>query len=181
MSKEKWEKSSAIAETIQLSRENKDALASWCNGKVEGDSIAFETPKGIRVADVGDFIMKGIRGEFHSVKPDIFINFYDEALSGLLLSSTEREAIGTNFELEIGLPKVNKCVAEWIDEIDECNLNLEEFTDTFHEGRSSNKCLDQWVKSFRGGMVGVSQELSALALTYNAYKHGYILKRDGSC
>lgn len=35
------------------------------------------TPEGVHTADVGDFIIKGVKGEFYPCKPDIFEATYE--------------------------------------------------------------------------------------------------------
>lgn len=41
-----------------------------------GMSIYVETLEGVMRADVGDFIIKGVNGEFYPCKPDIFAKTY---------------------------------------------------------------------------------------------------------
>lgn len=42
-----------------------------------GEYINIETLEGTMRADVGDYIIKGINGEFYPCKPDIFEKSYD--------------------------------------------------------------------------------------------------------
>lgn len=42
------------------------------------DSICIETLEGTMTASVGDYIIKGVHGEFYPCKPDIFTETYDE-------------------------------------------------------------------------------------------------------
>jgi len=46
-------------------------------GRPEG--IEITTLEGIMRADVGDWIVRGVRGEFYPVKPGIFAESYDPA------------------------------------------------------------------------------------------------------
>lgn len=56
------------------------ALADWCNGKPRGTKlhdpsqrdIEIPTLEGSMAASVGDWIIKGVKGEFYPCKPDIF-------------------------------------------------------------------------------------------------------------
>lgn len=41
--------------------------------------MLIETLEGIMRADVGDYIIKGVNGEFYPCKPDIFEKTYEEA------------------------------------------------------------------------------------------------------
>lgn len=45
--------------------------------KVEGGLI-IKTLEGEHIASVGDFIIKGVQGEFYPCKPDIFEKTYEE-------------------------------------------------------------------------------------------------------
>ena len=62
-------------------------LAQWCNGGVNWSvnnnkqqrSILIETSEGTMKANVGDWIIKGVKGEFYPCKPDIFEETYEEA------------------------------------------------------------------------------------------------------
>lgn len=50
--------------------------------KVHGDGpfgIAIETLEGVMVASPGDWIIRGVSGEFHPCKPDIFAATYEPA------------------------------------------------------------------------------------------------------
>lgn len=40
--------------------------------------VKIPTPEGIMEASIGDFIIKGVSGEFYPCKPDIFQKTYDE-------------------------------------------------------------------------------------------------------
>jgi hypothetical protein len=49
-------------------------------GRTPDNGIAIETLEGIMTARLGDYIIKGIRGEFYPCKPDIFEATYEEIL-----------------------------------------------------------------------------------------------------
>lgn len=49
----------------------------WSNETPQ--SIAIETLEGIMKADMGDFIIKGVNGEFYPCKSDIFAKTYEPA------------------------------------------------------------------------------------------------------
>ena len=44
----------------------------------ENPKLILETLEGQMQASVGDFIIKGVQGEFYPCKPDIFKDTYDE-------------------------------------------------------------------------------------------------------
>ena len=47
------------------------------HGKVEGGLI-IKTMEGEHIASIGDYIIKGIAGEFYPCKPDIFEKTYEK-------------------------------------------------------------------------------------------------------
>ena len=73
-------------EAIQWTGENLDSVMSYV-----GDNLIIEmydkyinlyihTLEGIMKADVGDYIIKGLRGEFYPCKPDVFEKKYEEMI-----------------------------------------------------------------------------------------------------
>ena len=63
---------------------NMDALVSWMNqgkdsvvGWHNGTDIFIETLEGGVRATVGDWIIKGVKGEFYPCKPDVFELTYE--------------------------------------------------------------------------------------------------------
>ena len=69
------------------SSENLVELSKWTENSVDYISASYEdrtaprlkipTLEGDHFADVGDYIIKGIKGEFYPCKPDIFKLTYD--------------------------------------------------------------------------------------------------------
>jgi hypothetical protein len=54
--------------------ESLEAMSKWCSGQViDNKYINIPTLEGITRADYGDWIVKGVAGEFYPVKHDIFI------------------------------------------------------------------------------------------------------------
>lgn len=45
---------------------------------LDGETLNIETLEGVMKADVGDYIIKGIKGEFYPCKPDIFEATYEK-------------------------------------------------------------------------------------------------------
>ena len=67
--------------------EQVEELAIWCGGTLtkyyshDGKylvSIRFDTLEGLRYVAWGDYIIKGVKGEFYPCKPDIFKATYEE-------------------------------------------------------------------------------------------------------
>lgn len=51
-----------------------------CPGSLRVDgSYNIETLEGVMKANLGDYIIKGIKGEFYPCKPDIFEQSYEQA------------------------------------------------------------------------------------------------------
>ncbi len=55
----------------------------WCSGSMEREDdlyawvLKIPTLEGVMTAQVGDWIVKGVAGEFYSCKPDIFEMTYE--------------------------------------------------------------------------------------------------------
>ena len=84
----KYVKKPVVIEAEQLTRENGKELAQECGGKwvdlyARGDRgedishVQIETLEGTMRANLGDWIIKGICGEFYPCKPDIFEKTYE--------------------------------------------------------------------------------------------------------
>ncbi len=63
-------------------------IAQWCGGRFNTDvkpsdytdvrySISIPTLEGVMTADEGDYVIKGVAGEFYPCKPDIFEATYE--------------------------------------------------------------------------------------------------------
>ena len=72
-------------EVIEFTNENVEKIVEWGNGKiilnestkVFGDYLIIWTLEGNMRANYGDYIIKGVHGEFYPCKPDIFHKTYD--------------------------------------------------------------------------------------------------------
>ena len=66
-------------EAIQWTGENQEEVQSFIvdNGFVKGMYVDIGTLEGLMVASEGDYIIKGVSGEFYPCKPDIFKATYD--------------------------------------------------------------------------------------------------------
>jgi hypothetical protein len=89
-SKNLYRKKPIVIEARQLSEENCVEIAKWVLGRPTAiDKRAFlsiiriqggfkiPTLEGNTLANLGDFIIKGIDGEFYPCKPDIFEKTYE--------------------------------------------------------------------------------------------------------
>lgn len=86
----KFRKKPVVIEAWQftvIDANNPKAIESWCGGKVrlpwmsldpEYRIIHIPTLEGHMEARVGDWIIKGVKGEFYPCKPDIFEMTYED-------------------------------------------------------------------------------------------------------
>lgn len=89
---EKYRKKPVVIEAVQYTGENAPEIINWiwenggdaenlcgrsvcCDGQT---GIRIPTLEGIMVADLNDWIIKGVKGEFYPCKPDIFEATYDK-------------------------------------------------------------------------------------------------------
>ena len=54
-----------------------DAFESYCKHRIDDGFLKIETLEGTMKASFGDYIIKGVQGEFYPCKPDIFKQNYD--------------------------------------------------------------------------------------------------------
>lgn len=78
---EKYKKKPIVVEAIQYTGGNKKEIIDFTEGKATTNTcyshLTIPTLEGDHKADVGDWVIKGIRGEFYPCKPDIFDATYE--------------------------------------------------------------------------------------------------------
>lgn len=78
----KYQKKPVIIETIQWTGDNEEEILDFCEGKstftAADKEIVINTLEGVMHASDGDFIIKGVHGEFYPCKPDIFAETYEK-------------------------------------------------------------------------------------------------------
>jgi hypothetical protein len=77
-----YRKKPVVIEALQWTGENTDTVIAFIGDKATsywggGHAIMIETLEGTMRADRDDWIIKGVKGEFYSCKPDIFAITYD--------------------------------------------------------------------------------------------------------
>lgn len=77
-----YRKKPVVIEAAQLDNDwsNVKEIATWCGGTWVGSigkGIVIETLEGNITASQGDYIIKGVKGEFYPCKPDIFDATYE--------------------------------------------------------------------------------------------------------
>lgn len=71
-----------------LTPENRDAIAVWCRGKAEEKrvpgpgrglttAVVIHTLEGDMRASYGDYVIRGVQGEFYPCRGDIFAATYE--------------------------------------------------------------------------------------------------------
>jgi len=75
----KFRKKPVIIEAQKYTRNGLEAekVAEWCGGKQTDNGCEISTLEGTMLADYGDWIIKGVKGEFYPCKPDIFEATYE--------------------------------------------------------------------------------------------------------
>lgn len=78
----KYIKKPVIIEAVQF--DGTDESCDWLlpqlrSGEIgrSSNNLYIKTLEGIMTAEIGDYIIKGIDGEFYPCKPDIFIRSYE--------------------------------------------------------------------------------------------------------
>ena len=77
----KFRKKPVVIEARQWTGANAPELLDWIkpNARQEGASLIIPTLEGDHEAGLGDWIIRGVKGEFYPCKPDIFAATYEPA------------------------------------------------------------------------------------------------------
>lgn len=80
----KFRKKPVVLEAIQWTGRNLDEIRNFMKPNYPGhgteghpDCLTIHTLEGTHRADVGDWIIKGVKNEFYPCKPDIFEQTYE--------------------------------------------------------------------------------------------------------
>lgn len=68
-------------EAIQWTGKNIIELLDWGQGEIlwnDEDDLFIDTLEGRMKANINDYIIKGLRGEFYPCKPDVFEKKYEK-------------------------------------------------------------------------------------------------------
>ena len=77
----RYRKKPVEVEAVQLTKKNTDEVRNWCGAKFAGGKeigLNIATLEGTMRADIGDYIIQGVAGEFYPCKPDVFAATYEE-------------------------------------------------------------------------------------------------------
>jgi hypothetical protein len=79
----KYRKKPVEIEAIQWDGENTTEILAFCSDcfsykKNDFAVLVINTLEGTMKASIGDYVIKGVKGEFYACKPDIFLLTYDQ-------------------------------------------------------------------------------------------------------
>ena len=77
----KYRKKPLEVEAIQWKGDNINEVQAFMKNmtiKASEDTLVISTLEGDMIASPGDYIIKGVKGEFYPCKPDIFLKSYEE-------------------------------------------------------------------------------------------------------
>lgn len=124
-----------VIDARQLTEHNRHEVGRWCKAvTMYYEGLDIETLEGVMRADLGDWIIKGTRGEFYPCKPDVFATKYEEVVEtsmtgpepermaepknvGAVVMGAWFDALFTRLDRELN-PWVSLrtgCVYEWVD------------------------------------------------------------------
>jgi hypothetical protein len=86
MKYEQYKKKPVVIEAVKFTGKNAPEISDFTNRKSclygnrpnMGDELFIKTLEGEMVASIGDYIIKGVQGEFYPCKPDIFEQTYEK-------------------------------------------------------------------------------------------------------
>lgn len=80
----RYKKKPVVVEAIQWNGDNRKEVFDFCplsyftyNPETDSLDLKIKTLEGHMIATEGDFIIKGVKGEYYPCKPDIFEITYD--------------------------------------------------------------------------------------------------------
>lgn len=79
----KYRKKPIIIEALKWTGDNKKEVENFLTTSYscDSDSLYINTLEGVMECSKGDYIIKGVAGEFYPCKPDIFEQTYEEVLN----------------------------------------------------------------------------------------------------
>jgi len=79
----RYRKLPAVIDAVRLTEKNLEQAARWCDGEVvnlnsQTRGVAICTLEGTMIANVGDYLIRGVEGEHYPCKPNIFKATYEQ-------------------------------------------------------------------------------------------------------
>lgn len=95
-----YRKKPVVIEARKLTRDNVEEIEAWINSgrptRMDDAGLLIETLEGDHRASWGNYVIKGVRGEFYSCDPDIFDETYEEVSDPKARAEADRiNMIGT--------------------------------------------------------------------------------------
>lgn len=79
----KYRKKPVVIEAVQYDGHNKDEIRAFTEDvmreNTDGSTLGIMTLEGVMRAEPGDFIIRGVKGEYYPCKYDIFAATYEAA------------------------------------------------------------------------------------------------------
>lgn len=96
----RYRKKAVEIEAVQWTRKNWPEVKKFCPVALyNGGSLVIPTLEGKHLASAGDYIIKGVAGEFYPCKPDIFAQTYDAVRQAPAWVEKERDYREELFQL----------------------------------------------------------------------------------
>jgi hypothetical protein len=73
----KYRKKPVVIEARKLTIASLNEICKWANASEGRNGCAIPTLEGCMTARIGDYIIRGVQGEFYPCKPDIFEATYE--------------------------------------------------------------------------------------------------------
>lgn len=115
-----YRKKPVVIEAKQWNGENADEIQTFlfdgnqhaAHGWVKGQYVEIGTLEGLMVASIGDWIIKGVAGEFYPCKPEIFAATYDEVpqAPNSTLPPYQQRVLDEKQELDIRITKLDEFI-----------------------------------------------------------------------
>jgi hypothetical protein len=90
---DKYRKKPVVIDAVQWNGNNVDEVMSFIKNvaayNVEFGTLDISTLEGTMTASMGDWVIKGVKGEFYPCKPDIFENTYEKVNDTQVISDHE--------------------------------------------------------------------------------------------
>jgi hypothetical protein len=81
----RFRKKPVVVDAVQWRGDNYEEIVAFVGAKIRSNplrrQVVIQTLEGDHVASAGDWIIRGISGEFYPCKPEIFRETYDPVLS----------------------------------------------------------------------------------------------------
>lgn len=92
----RFRKRPVLIEANRLTEENGEGLATWCGGTWHPTAkpgynsvLSIQTPEGRMEANVGDYVIRGVAGEFYPCKEEIFFKTYEPATRRIMVCGVD--------------------------------------------------------------------------------------------